>query len=143
MQQSDKAKIIPHIEYIEKELTYLPLYKKGIDWKTYQFQREKRLEVERWVECIINATLDVSKMVLTLKDEQLPETSREVLFHIASYVYKDERDAETFSELAKIRNTLAHRYLDIRWEDIKRFLRIVPRLYLPFLQYIKKEVKIK
>ncbi len=143
MQQSDKVKIIPHIEYIEKELTYLSLYEKEIDWKKYQSQRNKRLEIERWVECIINATLDVAKMVLTTKGEQLPETSREVLFHIASYIYKNEGDAEDFSELAKIRNTLAHRYLDIRWEDIKRFLRIAPSLYSPFLKYINKKLKVK
>ncbi|MCL5276206.1 MAG: DUF86 domain-containing protein [Deltaproteobacteria bacterium] len=141
MKQSDKAKIVPNIEYIEREMVYLPVYEREIDWKAYQFQRTKRLEIERWIECIINATLDTSKMLLTVKGKELPETSREVLFRIASYVYKGERDAETFSELAKIRNTLAHRYLDIRWQDIKRFLQIAPHLYSPFLKYVKKELE--
>lgn len=33
-----------------------------------------------------------------------------------------------------------HRYLDIKWGDIKRFLEIVPELYPPFLNFIKKEM---
>jgi uncharacterized protein YutE (UPF0331/DUF86 family) len=46
----------------------------------------------------------------------------------------------TFSELAKIRNTLAHRYLDIRWVDIKRFMQMVPELYPAFINFVRKEM---
>ena len=141
MHQTDRSKLIPHIEYLEKELSFLELYKKETDWKVYQSQRSKRLEVERWIECLINATLDISKMLLTIREEEIPETSREVLFRIGSYIYNKEEEAENFSELAKIRNTLAHRYLDIRWQDIKRFFQIVPKLYPAFLIYIKEELE--
>lgn len=141
MHQVDKTKLIPHIEYLEKELSFLSVYKEEIDWKVYQSQRSKRLEIERWVECLINATLDISKMLLTIKGEELPETSREILFAIGSHIYTKEEDAEAFSELAKIRNTLAHRYLDIKWQDIKRFFQMVSKLYPAFLDYIKNEVQ--
>lgn len=141
MHQTDRSKLIPHIEYLEKELLFLELYKKETDWKVYQSQRSKRLEVERWIDCLINATLDISKMLLTIREEEIPETSREVLFRIGSHIYNKEEEAENFSELAKIRNTLAHRYLDIRWQDIKRFFQIVPKLYPAFLIYIKEELE--
>jgi len=141
LHQTDRSKLIPHIEYLEKELSFLELYKKETDWKVYQSQRSKRLEVERWIECLINATLDISKMLLTIREEEIPETSREVLFRIGSYIYNKEEEAENFSELTKIRNTLAHRYLDIRWQDIKRFFQIVPKLYPAFLIYIKEELE--
>lgn len=137
----DKSKLILHIDYLEKELQFLPHYKKDIDWKVYQSVREKRLEVERWVECLINATLDISKMLLTLCGGDVPETSREILFKIASLIYKEEDKAEIFSRLAKIRNTLAHRYLDMRWQDIKMFLQIAFEIYPPFLEYVRKEIK--
>jgi uncharacterized protein YutE (UPF0331/DUF86 family) len=90
------------------------------------------LEIERWVECIINATLDISKMFLTISGKEIPETSREILFQTGSRIYNELGKAGGFSELAKIRNTLAHRYLDIRWGDIKRFLEIAPESYSPF-----------
>ena len=140
MSQGDKIKLVPLIDYLEKELQFLPKYNEEIEWKVYQSVREKRLEVERWVECIINATLDISKMILTLSKEDIPETSREILYKIATLIYEEET-AETFSKLAKIRNTLAHRYLDIRWNDIKWFLQTAQNIYPPFLEYAKKELE--
>jgi len=139
--QSDRSKLIPHVDYLEKELPFLSEYKKEIDWKVYELQRSKRLEIERWVENLINATLDLSKMVLTIKGHEVPETSREVLFKVGSHIYAKEAEGETFSELAKIRNTLAHRYLDLRWKDIKRFLEIAPLLYPQFISFVKKEIE--
>ena len=141
LHQTDRSKLIPHIDYLEKELSFFEVYKNEVNWKVYQSQRSKRLEVERWVECLINATLDVSKMLLTIKETEIPETSREVLFQIAALIYNREDEAEVFSELAKIRNTLAHRYLDIRWQDIKKFFQILPDLYPAFLAYVKKEIE--
>ena len=137
MNQTDKAKLIPHIQYIEKELQFLEIYEREIDWKVYQLQREKRLEVERWVECIINAVLDISKMLFTMKREDVPETSRELLFKIGSSIFKTEEEAGNFSELAKIRNTLAHRYIDLRWNDIKQFFQIAAKLLPAFSDHIK------
>lgn len=141
MNQADKAKLIPHIDYVEKELSFLPAYEREIDWKTYYSLRSKRLEIERWIECLINAALDISKMFLTIKGETVPETSREVLFQMGSRIYGIEAEAEAFSELAKIRNTLAHRYLDIRWRDIRRFLQVAPTLYPAFIYYVKKAME--
>jgi uncharacterized protein YutE (UPF0331/DUF86 family) len=138
---TDRSKLIPHVEYLERELSFHSQYEKEIDWKVYRSQRSKRLEIERWVESLINATLDISKMFLTIIGEEFPETSREVLFRVGVYIYKKEKEAETFSEFAKIRNTLAHRYLDLRWNDIKRFLEIAPILFPPFLDFIKKQIE--
>lgn len=141
MSQGDKLKLVPHINYLEKELQFLPKYRNEVDWKIYQSVREKRLEIERWVECLINATLDISKILITLREDEIPETSREILFKVASLVYKEEEKAETFSKLAKTRNTLAHRYLDIRWQDIKSFMQTAQDIYPPFLEYMKKELE--
>lgn len=140
MLKADKAKLIPHLDYLEREIQFLPKYQEEVDWKVYQSVREKRLEIERWVESLINATLDLSKMMLTLKGKEVPETSRELLFKMASLMFDKEADAEAFSEMAKIRNTLAHRYLDIRWQDIKRFIAIAQELYPAFIPYLKKEI---
>ncbi|MDI6754736.1 MAG: DUF86 domain-containing protein [Thermodesulfobacteriota bacterium] len=141
MLQADRSKLIPHVDYLEKELPFLAEYVKEIDWRVYELQRSKRFEIERWVENLINATLDISKMVLTIMGDEIPETSREVLFKIGSRIYEKEEEAETFSELAKIRNTLAHRYLDLRWNYIKRFLEIAPNLYPRFIYFTKREME--
>lgn len=140
MNQADKSKLIPHIRFIEKEMEFLEIYKREVGWNVYQSQRAKRLEVERWTECIINAVLDTSKMLFTINREAVPETSRDLLFKIGAYIFKKEEDALNFSELARIRNTLAHRYLDLRWNDIRHFLQIAPRLLPAFLDHVKKQI---
>jgi uncharacterized protein YutE (UPF0331/DUF86 family) len=141
LRRADRAKVISSLDYLEKELPFLSEYERDVDWKVYQTQRSKRLEIERWVENLINSTLDISKMLLAVGSEEVPETSREILFRVGSLVFEKEVKAEAFSELAKIRNTLAHRYLDVKWEDIKRFLQLVPEVYPLFLDFVKKEVE--
>lgn len=96
MLKADKAKLIPHLDYLEREIQFLSEYKEDVDWKVYQSVREKRLEIER----------------------------------------------EAFSEMAKIRNTLAHRYLDLRWQDIQRFIQIAEKLCPAFIKYLKIETSI-
>jgi hypothetical protein len=62
----------------------------------------------------------------------LSEYERDVdwkVYQIGSFVFDTEVKAEAFSELAKIRNTLAHRYLDMKWGDIQRFLYPTPCIY--------------
>jgi uncharacterized protein YutE (UPF0331/DUF86 family) len=141
LRRADKSKIISSLDYLEKELPFLSGYKKEVDWKVYQTQRSKRLEIERWVESLINAPMDISKILLAVGNEEVPETSREILFKVGSLVFGNEVKAEAFSELAKIRNTLAHLYLDVKWEDIKRFLQLVPEWYPFLLDFVKKEVE--
>jgi uncharacterized protein YutE (UPF0331/DUF86 family) len=80
-------------------------------------------------------------MFLTILGDEIPETSREILFQTGSHIYNELGKAESFSELAKIRNILAHRYLDIKWGNIKRFLEIAPELYFPFLDFINIEIE--
>lgn len=141
LRRADRSKVISFLDYLERELPFLSEYEREVDWKVYQTQRSKRLEIERWVESLINATLDISKMLLAVGGEEVPETSREILFNVGAFVFDEEVKAEAFSELAKIRNTLAHRYLDVKWEDIKRFLELVPDLYPPFLDFVRRKVE--
>lgn len=141
MKRTDKSRVLSSLDYLEKELPFLSEYEKRVDWKVYQTERSKRLEIERWVESLISATLDISKVLLVSRSEEVPETSREILFRVGSLVFDKEVRAEAFSELAKIRNTLAHRYLDMKWEDIKRFLQLVPDVYPDFIVFVKKETE--
>jgi uncharacterized protein YutE (UPF0331/DUF86 family) len=96
LHQGDKSKLIPYVDYLEKELQFLSGYEREVDWKVFESQRSKRLEVERWVESLMNATLDISKILLSAMGKEIPETSREVLFRIGSQIYDQEKETETF-----------------------------------------------
>lgn len=141
MKRADRSRVLSSLDYLEKELSFLSEYEQEVSWKVYQTQRSKRLETERWVEGLINAALDISKVLLAIRSEEIPETSREILFKVGSFVFDKEAEAEAFSELAKIRNTLAHRYLDIKWEDIKRFMHLASESYPLYIHFVKRELE--
>jgi len=60
------------LDYLEKELPFLAEYEREVNWQVYQTERSKRLEIERWAESLINATLDICKMLLAVGDEEVP-----------------------------------------------------------------------
>jgi uncharacterized protein YutE (UPF0331/DUF86 family) len=101
LHQGDKSKLIPYVDYLEKELQFLFGYEREVDWKVYESQRSRRLEVERWVESLINAILDISKILISAMGKEVPEISREVLFRLGSYINDQEEETETFSELPR------------------------------------------
>ena len=78
-----KEKVLPRLYFLESELSFQSAYSIEIDWKVYQSNRGKRLELERWVENIINATIDICKIFLVAKNEEIPETTRDILFKMA------------------------------------------------------------
>ena len=43
LRRADRTKLIPHVDYLEKELPFFSEYEKEVDWKVYQSQRAKRL----------------------------------------------------------------------------------------------------
>ena len=45
MRQTDRSRVISSLDYLEKELPYLAEYEREVDWKVYQTQRSKRLEI--------------------------------------------------------------------------------------------------
>jgi len=102
--QADKSKLIPHVDYLEKELPYRSAYEEEVDFKAYHTQRSKRLEIERWVESLINATLDICKILLTIREGEIPETSREILFHVGSLIY----DREEHGYVIRIKSSHGH-----------------------------------
>ncbi len=61
----------------------------------YFKERSKRRDIERWIENIINSSIDISKWV-------------------------------------RFRNIIAHEYLDIRWNSIKKFIQETEVLYKNF-----------
>lgn len=59
----------------------------------------KRRIIERWVEGICSATLDIAKLILASEKTRMPKTYEQTLYYFAELV--------GFSEFANLRNILA------------------------------------
>lgn len=118
------------------------IYKK-INWEIYSKDRRKRREIERWIENIINSSIDISKLILEMENITIPETYREIVFSVSLVREFGKKNTEKISRWVKLRNILAHEYLDIKWNSIKKFLGEGENIYRDFVKRVKKYIKKK
>ena len=96
---------------------------KNLEWKNYLENKPLRRNVERMIENIVNALVDISKIVLSDKTAgEIPATYGEVVLKLSELKFVEFELAEQLAESVKLRNYLAHQYLDLRWDKVKNFL---------------------
>lgn len=115
-----QTSIVKRIDFIETELNDMDEYKE-LDFETYSQNRKTRRDIERLAENIANASIDIGKIILAGEDVTLPETYKDIFIKLAEISVIDRKLSEDLSDLVRLRNILAHQYLDIKWEMIKNF----------------------
>jgi len=137
-----KARIIKHITFLEAELADYSNFR-TLSWEEYNTQRDKRRNVERWIENIVNSSIDITKIILTVENLPLPDTYKEIVNSLALVQGFDKEDMERLSEWVKFRNILIHEYLDIKWSFINRFIHETELQYKNFLEKVKEYIEKK
>lgn len=140
MKEELKERLIKHINFLKEEVQDYQLFK-PLTWEIYKTQRSKRRDVERWIENLINSLVDISKIILTIEKITLPETYREIVFSLSLVNEFDKEGIEKLSDRVRLRNIIAHEYLDIRWDSIKKFIEQTQPLYLALLEKVKEYLK--
>lgn len=135
----DRERLIRYVDFMEAELSDFPKFSK-IDWKTYHQERDVRRNIERWIENIVNCSIDMAKVILACEDKRIPPSYKQVLKELGATSLFDEGFGESISQWAALRNILAHEYLDIRWTSIKRFAQTAEPIYEKLIEEIKKLV---
>lgn len=108
-----------NLDFIETELEDRGQFR-GVTLERYRADRNLRRNLDRWVEMLINAALDVGKVVLASERRPVPYTYGQILTELES--------VESFSDLAgqlrpfaALRNVLAHEYLELRFNRVAHF----------------------
>jgi len=135
LSEEDKAIIREHLRFLEIEFGDLENFK-DLSWQEYSTDRSKRRDLERLIENLVMAAIDISKVVLASEKREIPQTYRETLFNFTSGLMEEE-SAKRFAQFAEMRNILVHEYLDIKWERIKKFITMANQLYPIFIREIK------
>ena len=94
-----------------------------------------QLAVERLLELIIQASLDVTRSLLKQQHQVNPTTNADVFLAAAEYGLINPDLSESLAEFGKFRNVLAHMYEEIDPEIV--FLTIQEALTL-FPQYVRQ-----
>jgi len=137
---SDKDRLVRTSDFLETELRDWPQFK-GIGQREYETDSSKRRNVERWIENIVNSSIDMAKILLASHKQRMPQTYREVLLELSCIDEFEEAIAEKLSGFAKLRNILAHEYLDVRYKHIHRFIEEAHGPYEDLLCFVKKAIE--
>ena len=142
MREENKVRLIKHITFLEKELEDWESLK-SLSWEQYNKERSKRRNVERWIENIVNSSIDIAKIILVTENIPLPETYKEIVASLSLIPGFDKETTERLSEWVKLRNIISHEYLDVRWNSIKRFIEEAAPVYRTFLEKVRIYIKEK
>ena len=133
----DRERLIRYVDFLESELEDFPRFSR-LDWKTYYEDRDLRRNIERWIENLVNCSIDVAKVMLVIEDKRIPSTYREIIRALGTTEPFDEEFGEAISQWSALRNILAHEYLDLRWDSIRKFVQSAEPHYERLVRTIKR-----
>jgi len=137
LNEIDRDRLSRMTVFLEKELEDFEKFKK-IDQIVYMSDTDIKRNLERWVENIVNSSIDMAKIILASEIKQIPETYRLIIENLGVVDGFDQSVATALSGFSKMRNILAHEYLDIRFAQIKKFLDESEESYKYLVDFVKK-----
>jgi uncharacterized protein YutE (UPF0331/DUF86 family) len=137
MRKEDRERLIRLLDYLKSEVDDYPTFSK-LHWEIYQKDKEKRRNVERWIENIVMSSIDIAKILLASENRPIPESYKEILYHIGLIGDFGEEFGKKLSRWAFLRNIVVHEYLDTRWKSIKGFIKESEPVYRQLIEGVKK-----
>jgi len=74
----DKHNLMRRKVFLENEIKDIDHFK-DLDFNTYKTDKNKRRIVERWIEVIVTASIDIAKIVLASEKKDIPRTYNDTL----------------------------------------------------------------
>jgi uncharacterized protein YutE (UPF0331/DUF86 family)/predicted nucleotidyltransferase len=137
LSEMDRSRLVRIIDFLESEMRdYDSL--KALTRESYGIHAPVRRNAERFAENIVNASIDIAKIVLASSGLPIPQTYGEVLSNLSLIEGFDTKSAGRLSAYAKLRNVLAHEYLEIRFERVSDFIFNSRPFYQALVDYVKK-----
>lgn len=133
----DQERLRNLIVFIEEQMALYGYYSQ-FQLADYTENIHKRGEVERWVENIVNVSIDISKIILSSEKKMIPPAYRETMSRAVTVLKLPEEFIEKFERWVKLRNVLAHEYLDIKWKRIEDFIHHSESYFKSFVDAAKK-----
>lgn len=105
-----KFRLVKHITFFEKELQDYQNFE-SLSWEEYMSERSKRRDVERWIENIVNSSIDIAKIILTSEGIILPDTYKSIVSSLSLISGFEKERMENLSKWTRLRNIISHEYL--------------------------------
>ncbi|MEW6686638.1 MAG: HepT-like ribonuclease domain-containing protein [Candidatus Edwardsbacteria bacterium] len=116
-----KGRVNESLQFITEEMREFKEEYSSKLWQDYQNDKKLQKLMDRTVENILTALIEMSGTLLT-EEEVAVESYSDALKKVASLLRFNEEEQEELAKLAIARNRLAHRYLNFRWQAIKMYV---------------------
>lgn len=132
----DRERLERLIDFTEQQSELYPVYRQFL-WDDYNENLRKRNEIERWLENIVNAIIDMAKVIVGSKKYLVPPTYRETVRNALRILEAPEEFETRFEKWVALRNNLAHEYLDIKWKRLEEFAKTSESYVTDFVSAVK------
>lgn len=136
LSETDKARLRKIVIFIENSLQEFEKFEK-MRFEEYARNIEKRRNIERWLENLMNSILDVAKVILSSEKKALPDTYKKIVLETSLLFDLNQDIRERLSEWVELRNIIAHEYLEVLWERINDFVKNAKPYLEKFLEKTK------
>lgn len=116
----DRSRLARLLEFIAEEMQDRLKFA-AVTLERYRGDRDVRRSLDRWVETLITAAIDIAKVVLASSGGAVPQTYGQVLADLEA-LPAFSRLCGRLKPLAALRNLLAHEYLDLRFARVRGFV---------------------
>lgn len=133
-----KGRIIESLQFIGSEMKEFDEDYASKGWEEYQKDKKLQKLIDRTVENILTALIEVCGTILT-QDNISVENYAQILIECSKKFGFSEDEQESLAKLAIQRNRLAHRYLNFRWQAIGLFVEARPLISKLLAEILKRE----
>jgi len=123
MHATSRTMLMQIIDFARGEIADLGRYSK-LEYKQYSEDKDVRRLVDRMIENITNALIDIAKIVISDNNLEIPDSYAGIMEKIGGIFNFNDEEKTSLIQIPKLRNILAHEYLDIKWKNIKNFIDI-------------------
>ncbi len=139
MHSENKEKILRICEFMEEEIGHLK--KVMLSFEEYRKNDVARRDIERCVENVVNAGLDIAKIFVAEGKGRIPDTYRGYFLVLSEMGIIDEKLAIELGKGVKLRNVLSHEYLDIKWANLEWFIKEGYKPYEALIGIVREKIK--
>ncbi len=115
-----RGRIVDSIRYLSEEMKEFQEDYADRSWQDYQKDKKLQKLIDRTVENILTALIEVCGAFLTNQGISV-ESYGDALRKAGELLGLSEQEQNDLAGLALQRNRLAHRYLNFRWQTIRAF----------------------
>lgn len=141
LNEIDRDRLSRMLVFLEREVEDFEKFKK-IDQVVYMHNIDIKRNIERWLENIVDSSIDIAKIILASEKKQIPETYRLIIENLGIVENFNQSIATALADFSKMRNLLAHEYLDIRFAQIKKFTEESEEAYKYLIEFVKKFITV-